>query len=553
MKRRIFAAAIFLCLALVLLPWAQAAGESYVALGDSITTGYGLNEGEKGFAQQIAGSQRYTLQNLAENGATSDMLLDSLSKSSTLSAIEGADVITITIGGNDLMNALYAYLADAYNMANPDANITAEDVASALAGNNPVLSQTTMLLFAAGVIEAFPTSDAATEALVDFKANFTEIIDTIKTANPDAKLIVANQYNPYSHLEDTGMFGGYVKKVVDAVDDAVMYLNMVIESSGNGYIVADVYTAFENSEDNPCNASVSPINLDFHPNAKGHGLIAGTITNILANPTIYVGGVELTGSEGAPAYALTSNGSVTTDGASANNYNISWDGSTLTLNNANISGGHNPDGFWSAAIYYEGLSLELLLSGESTVTGPDTNAGESGGDSYGIYAPNAALTVSGSGSLQVSGGDIGSNGYSFGICAESITVSAGSLEVFGGAGRDSYGIYAYNLTVSGWTSNASGGKTEFDSYGIYANGDITISGGSVKATGGEAIRDSYGIYSHGGAITISGNALSVTAEGGVANDDTGDSSGIYANDGNVSISAGARSIACSGLETSSTS
>src|SRR5699024_8062976 len=57
-------------------------------------------------------------------------------------------------------------------------------------------------------------------------------------------------------------------------------------------------------------------------------------------PNIYVGGVGLTGDKDTPAYALTDkNGTVTKDSATADNYNIMWDGETLTLRNATISGG----------------------------------------------------------------------------------------------------------------------------------------------------------------------------------------------------------------------
>ena len=47
-----------------------------------------------------------------------------------------------------------------------------------------------------------------------------------------------------------------------------------------GYSVADVYTVFEQAQENPCNAAVSAfakVNLDFHPNAYGHSLIAQVV------------------------------------------------------------------------------------------------------------------------------------------------------------------------------------------------------------------------------------------------------------------------------------
>ena len=196
MRKRILSTLLALCLALSLLPAsALAAGgeqKSYVALGDSITTGYGLAENETGFAKQVAGSNGYTLTNLAQDGATSSMLLTSLSDSEVSSAIASADLITVTIGGNDLMDALYAYLAEEYNKQNSDTPITAEDVKASLAGTLSEISQVEMLSFAASKIPDFPHSTAANTALSTFATNFSSIISAIKAANSTAQLIVVN-------------------------------------------------------------------------------------------------------------------------------------------------------------------------------------------------------------------------------------------------------------------------------------------------------------------------------------------------------------------------
>ena len=75
MKRRVLSVLLSLCLVLSLLPTAAfAQGESYVALGDSITTGYGLTDAENdGFAALVAQEQGYVLDNLAKVGATSEI------------------------------------------------------------------------------------------------------------------------------------------------------------------------------------------------------------------------------------------------------------------------------------------------------------------------------------------------------------------------------------------------------------------------------------------------------------------------------------------------
>ena len=570
MRKRILSTLLALCLALSLLPAsALAAGgeqKSYVALGDSITTGYGLAENETGFAKQVADSNGYTLTNLAQDGATSSMLLTSLSDSEVSSAIASADLITVTIGGNDLMDALYAYLAEEYNTQN-STDITAEDVKASLAGEEgAVVKQITMLFFSISNISDFQSSSIAISAYDTLWDNFVEIIETIREINQNAQLIVVNQYNPYSHLT-TGISGLNLSSVISAFDSAVQALNVGI-SSGEaiaGYTVADVYTKFEQAESNPCNASVSPsINLDFHPNATGHGLIADTISALLTDEggsedpevsgSIFVGGVELTGGKESPAYATTSDsGAVTTQDASADNYNIKWDGETLTLKGATITQGSHEN----AAIYYdEATDLKIVLEDANTVTGPDASSG-GGSSSDGIHVVDdeVTLTISGSGSLAATGGDAPqtSGGESYGIYTwGDAIITSGTVEATGGdapqtSGGESYGIYTWgNVIITGGDVTATGRAAEFQSHGIYATGHVTISGGAVNATGGAVTSSeedggdaSSGIYAN--IVTISGGE--VTAKGGAvtSSGDNARSCGIYGGDwlnDNVIISGG---------------
>ena len=276
------------------------------------------------------------------------------------------------------------------------------------------------------------------------------------------------------------------------------------------------------------------------------------------NPNIYVGSVGLYGDKdtNTTAYALTDkSGKVTTEGASATSYNIKWDGATLTLNGATITQGSHEN----AAIYCgENAGIHLVLVGDSTVTGP---SGGSTGASRGIYT-RGDLTISGSGILNVSGGEASADqARSYGISASDITISGGTVTATGGSATGSYavscGIYVTNdLTVSGGTVTATGGTVTAtggpapDSYayscGIDAS-DITISGGTATATGGTATgsyAESRGIYVIND-LTISGGE--VTAEGGTAFADGSEgyavSYGIYVHSlnslpGSITISGG---------------
>ena len=114
---------------------------------------------------------------------------------------------------------------------------------------------------------------------------------------------MANQYNPYSYaaVEATGVTALLATTVANAFEAGVQALNTVITAGAAYYQVADVYESFQTAEENPCNASFSPMNLDFHPNAYGHELIAAAIADKLpepdpeVEPNIYVAAWDSTG------------------------------------------------------------------------------------------------------------------------------------------------------------------------------------------------------------------------------------------------------------------
>ena len=258
------------------------------------------------------------------------------------------------------------------------------------------------------------------------------------------------------------------------------------------------------------------------------------------NANIYVGGVELTGSEAAPAYAVTTaDGAVTTTDATAENYNIKWDGSTLTLNGATVAQGTRTFFNNRAAAVYCKTSLTIELIGENTVTGPNGDDLNEIDSSYGIYVPDENITITGDGVLNVAGGTVTStNGYiySYGIGARNVTISSGEVIAAGGDGTGdnnihSLGIDAYgNVSITDGTVTAKGGTVEAtgdttavtkgaESTGIYA-GDVTITGGTLTATGGAATTagannsaESYGIDAFYNVSISSGE---VTATGGTA-------------------------------------
>lgn len=265
------------------------------------------------------------------------------------------------------------------------------------------------------------------------------------------------------------------------------------------------------------------------------GLVPNTTITALAAETniVYVGGVALTGSSDSITYATTNeNGEVITEGATADNYNIKWDGSTLTLHNATIktaleySSGPPNSLISDTAIGVLNQSgdanLTITLEGDNTID--DVNQG--------IYVlvhssttGTANLTISGNGSLTTSGFQNGiriqSNNGDATLSIQNAAVEA----TVAGYWRDGIMIH------SGESSNAS----------------LSVEGGSLTATGkseyGAGIRYAFGSSGSGSgtpSLTVSGNAIvkASGSDGGITSNSspvTPSGTGIVFNNGTGTV------------------
>lgn len=226
------------------------------------------------------------------------------------------------------------------------------------------------------------------------------------------------------------------------------------------------------------------------------------------NPTtLTVGGTNV---QSGGYWTTDESGTLTADGASADNYNVHYDGNgTLTLKDATING-TNTIGHVGAGIYAEG-DLTIVLEGSSTVKGVQDPNGESQS-----IRVSENLTIQGGGSLTAQGAET-SSGSSYGIFViGSFTQQGGSVTASGGNVSGNYnstGLYVYGstVTVQGGTLTATGGATDSGSYGISMFSSVTVSDATVTATGGTG-KYSYGLYidSSSPSVTLSDNG-SLTA------------------------------------------
>ena len=403
MKKRLIAALLSLCMLLGMAPLsALAAQPVYVALGDSISTGYGLDpeKAEPSFAEQIEQEQELSLTMLAQNGETTASLLEKLADADgeVAKALETADVVTLTIGGNDFMNALYEYMAKAYNQAY-STSFTAEQFKQALEGKNEELEQAAALAFVTQKISGF--APGASTLLTQFETALNGIASGIRSYT-EAPVVVATQYNPYRFAADevSGEPATAAQAIADAFDAMLALMNEKIKAleEQEGFFAADVFSAFDEAQQNPCNASFLSSNLDFHPNAHGHTLMAQTVGEVVKSAlnggtaestNITVGGVTLSYVD-APVYASTDGeGKVTSLGKNEEGapWNIKWDGSTLTLDGAVIAA---PAGA-SEAIAFAG-DLEIWLTKQDSSVAGTVQAGGS-------------LKVMGDAGLEITGGE----------------------------------------------------------------------------------------------------------------------------------------------------
>lgn len=272
---------VFLLLICFVFPVAQAEEKIYLALGDSITTGYGLTQDEKGFAKLIAENNGYKLVNRAVNGATTADVLALLEQQSVLNTVAKADLITLTCGGNDLMGLLFMQSAAVYNTMSGE-QISTDDAYAIL--NNPNDPRQGALMYALQSMlmgtETSPglvDSPVMTAALIVYGNQLNAVIAKLRSVNPDATIIVSTQYNPFQFFTgDFVPFGQVVGK-------AVQKLSAVITDNAEaaGYLVADAYSAFAAGTENLCCASMQPFNPDPHPNALGHIVLANCFQQII--------------------------------------------------------------------------------------------------------------------------------------------------------------------------------------------------------------------------------------------------------------------------------
>lgn len=278
MKRKLWSMLLVLALCIsCMVPTVQAASKSYLALGDSISMGYGIENPDDIFVNMIAKENGLEVVNVAENGITAPKILAQFENNDWDDMIRDAHLITITCGGNDMIRLLYEKISE-------KTDIPADEITQTVKDGN-ILVKLQVLLAAQEVLEGDPDngvpafSDSADFAakLVEFETNLQKVMSYIRALNPEAIVIMTTQYNPYKSFE-----GSSYDIVYQEMERCAYKLSQAIlaDAESFGYLVADVRPLFKEDSRNLCNATADPLELDFHPNAAGHAVIAECVQEV---------------------------------------------------------------------------------------------------------------------------------------------------------------------------------------------------------------------------------------------------------------------------------
>ncbi|MCM0598994.1 GDSL-type esterase/lipase family protein [Periweissella fabalis] len=239
-----------------------------VALGDSLTQGVGDTTEQMGYPTRIAKVIQQqtkiptTAINLGKEGDRSDQILARL-KDSTMQqqAVKQANVIVLTVGGNDLLKILQGTIVD--HSATQVNKLVAASVAN-YQKNLMQLLTTVRSYNEHASIFLFGNYNP----LYVYFPNFTAINTSVETYNQVNATIVNKYHGHYVSIFNQLTYGQYQNKHARQA--------LVAQANQTG---ANFLAALSNTRDqaNEKNAFLSPAD-HFHPNAKGYD----AMTKILA-------------------------------------------------------------------------------------------------------------------------------------------------------------------------------------------------------------------------------------------------------------------------------
>ncbi|MCI8964902.1 MAG: hypothetical protein HFJ43_00875, partial [Clostridia bacterium] len=250
---------------------------NYVALGDSITLGTGLSDPKnEAFSYLIKNKSNCELNNFGIDGMNSSWLLYNLSSKQYTDEIKSSNLVTISIGSNDIFWIFYKIIAKSFNIdisKNHDLNYSIYNNFS----NASLPEKYNMLnnFYTSAFSEE--TKKDLDNAILKYKKDFPELISKIKNINSNTKIIVLEYYNPYHNVLNNTKFNKLSEYYINQMN------SFLYNNTNLGYEIAYIKDAFYKNNSTNVNFSIFGINFDPHPNKKGHEIIYSSILDILCN------------------------------------------------------------------------------------------------------------------------------------------------------------------------------------------------------------------------------------------------------------------------------
>lgn len=249
----------------------------YVALGDSITLGTGLNDIQhEAFSYLIKNKSNVELNNFGIDGMNSSWLLYNLSSEQYTNEIKSSDLVTISIGSNDIFWIFYKIIAESFNIDISKKHNLNYSIYNNF--SNASLSQKYNMLhsFYSHTFSKETKKDLD-NAILKYKKDFPKLISKIRNINSNTKIIVLEYYNPYHNILTNTKFNKLSEYYIEEMN------SFLYDNTNLGYDIAYIKNEFYKNNSTNVNFSIFNINFDPHPNKKGHEIIYNSILNILCN------------------------------------------------------------------------------------------------------------------------------------------------------------------------------------------------------------------------------------------------------------------------------
>jgi len=209
--------------------YAETDKKFYLVLGDSIAYGSGIsNSREACYGKIVADTNGYDYANHSIPGHTTTNLINRLNNETVVADLKKADIISISIGGNDFL-----------------------------------MSNLIGLMFDSIVLKDHTEYDKIAEG---FYTNLCKIVDIINSHNADAVILMQTLYNPQS-----GYLRAPYQEGADRINAAIERYNT--ENPGE-IVIVDVGTALGDDMENYADDEI-------HPSAKGNEIIAQKVLDKL--------------------------------------------------------------------------------------------------------------------------------------------------------------------------------------------------------------------------------------------------------------------------------